>query len=177
VLALVLIPAGETPASSGLAAAGAALVVLGELVRLWAVRHIGAISRTRRDRLGPVVLSGPFGFVRNPLYLGNIALWVGFAVSARLLWMAPLIVILLGFEYHAIVRWEEGLLEERRGDEYRAYAARVPRWLPALGAGRQERSAGSFSWRDTFFSERGTLIAIASGYVVLWLKHRFWAHF
>jgi len=123
------------------------------------------------------VSSGPFGFVRNPLYLGNIALWVGFAVSARLLWLAPVIVVLLGFEYHAIVRWEEGLLEARSGDEYRTYAARVPRWFPALGSRPSERRAGSFSWHDTLFSERGTLIAIASGYVVLWLKHRFWAAF
>jgi hypothetical protein len=30
-----------------------------------------------------------------------------------------------------------------------------------------------FSWRDTFFSERGTLIAIAAGYALLWIKARF----
>ena len=49
-----------------------------------AVHHIGVISRTRSDRLGPLVASGPFALVRNPLYLGNIALWVGFALTARL---------------------------------------------------------------------------------------------
>jgi protein-S-isoprenylcysteine O-methyltransferase Ste14 len=171
---------GESPPAFSLALAGVSLVAVGELVRLWAVRHIGAISRTRSDRLGPVVSSGPFGLVRNPLYLGNIALWVGFALSARLVWMAPLIVILLGLEYHAIVRWEEGLLEARRGEEYRAYAACVPRWIPSLGASRrsfgrvQAGSDAPFSWRQTFFSERGTLIAIATGYLLLWLKHRVW---
>jgi hypothetical protein len=30
----------------------------------------------------------------------------------------------------------------------------------------------AFSWRDTFFSERGTLIAIAAGYILLWIKLR-----
>ena len=135
-----------------------ALVSIGEGLRLWAVHHIGVISRTRSDRLGPLVATGPFAIVRNPLYLGNIALWVGFAVTARMLWMAPAIVALLGFEYHAIVRWEERLLESRLGDAYRAYAAAVPRWIPnlaALRAGRQH--APPHSWRDTFFSERGTL--------------------
>jgi protein-S-isoprenylcysteine O-methyltransferase Ste14 len=175
-VALVVVQWREWPPSPVLTVAGVSLVVLGESIRLWGVRHIGAISRTRSDRLGPVVSSGPFALVRNPLYLGNIALWVGFAVSARLLWMAPIIVVLLGLEYHAIVRWEEGLLESRHGDQYRAYAARVPRWIPSLaspaspGAGH----AASFSWRQTLFSERGTLVAIATGYLLLWLKHHFW---
>src|SRR5262249_11470119 len=123
--------------------------------------------------------------VRNPLYIGNIALWAGFALTARLVWLAPAIVALLGLEYHAIVRWEERLLEARRGDDYRAYCARVPRWIPDSNAGvrgaRRENnvsaisahSAVAFPWRETLFSERGTLMAIAAGYLLLWLKARF----
>jgi protein-S-isoprenylcysteine O-methyltransferase Ste14 len=156
---------------------GAAIIALGEGIRLWGVHHIGAISRTRSDRLGPLISSGPFALVRNPLYLGNVALWVGFALAARILWMAPVIVLVLGFEYHAIVRWEETLLVSRRGDEYRAYAARVPRWLPnpfgASASSPAVTSTAAFSWRDTFFSERGTFVAIAAGYLLLWIKARF----
>jgi protein-S-isoprenylcysteine O-methyltransferase Ste14 len=182
VLALLLIPSSST--RSALPVLGAAVVALGELVRLWAVHHIGPISRTRRDRLGPLVVTGPFARVRNPLYLGNIALWAGFALGAGLPWMVPIVVAILGFEYHAIVRWEERLLETRRGDEYRDYAARVPRWVPTSTRGdREERSdqvlsagaassAVAFSWRDTFVSERGTLLAIAAGYLMLWIKRK-----
>jgi protein-S-isoprenylcysteine O-methyltransferase Ste14 len=147
---------------------------MGELIRLWGVHHIGAISRTRSDRLGPLVASGPFALLRNPLYVGNIALWVGFALMARLVWLAPAIIVLLGLEYHAIVRWEETLLESRLGDAYRAYAARVPRWIPNLHhgghGGHREKTLASFSLRETIFSERGTLIAMAVGYVLLWIK-------
>jgi len=100
------------------------VTLAGELLRLWGVHHIGAISRTRADRLGPLVSSGPFGIVRNPLYLGNIAIWIGFALTARLVWLAPVILILLGLEYHAIVRWEEQLLESRMAEAYREYASR-----------------------------------------------------
>jgi len=171
--------------SAVLVGSGVAVTVIGELIRLWGVYHIGAISRTRSERLGPLVASGPFARLRNPLYVGNIALWVGFALTARLVWLAPVILALLALEYHAIVRWEEMLLESRLGQAYRDYAARVPRWIPLFYRGdrkarREERreeglfgrDRSVFSWRATVFSERGTFIAIALGYLVLWLKLR-----
>jgi protein-S-isoprenylcysteine O-methyltransferase Ste14 len=177
-LMLLLIPAGDlsSPLSTLLWPIGVLTVAAGETVRLWAVHHIGAISRTRSDRLGPLIDTGPFGLVRNPLYLGNILLWLGFALSARLLWIAPLVVVLLAVEYHAIVHWEETLLATRLGDPYRQYLTRVPRWIPHLG-GAQSRAPSDadslprlFSWKETLYSERGTLIAIAVGYVLLFVK-------
>jgi protein-S-isoprenylcysteine O-methyltransferase Ste14 len=116
-LALLFIPPAE-PSASAVGWVGVAFVACGEALRMWAVRHIGVISRTRGDRLGPLVETGPFAVIRNPLYVGNLALWVGFTLSARLVWLVPIVIIVLGLEYHAIVRWEESLLESRRGDEY-----------------------------------------------------------
>jgi protein-S-isoprenylcysteine O-methyltransferase Ste14 len=177
-LALLLIPAAASPSflSTSQFGLGVLIVAVGEAIRLWAVHHIGAISRTRSDRLGPLIAAGPFAHVRNPLYLGNILLWLGFSVSAHLLWLAPVIVVLLAFEYHAIVRWEETLLTERLGESYRRYMQRVPRWLPTLGhdsssaMDQTELASGVFSWRDTLYSERGTLIAIVVGYALLAVK-------
>jgi protein-S-isoprenylcysteine O-methyltransferase Ste14 len=174
VAALLLIPGQRLSRPFLLDASGAALVALGEGVRLWAVRHIGAVSRTRSDRLGPLVTAGPFGYVRNPLYVGNMAVWVGFTLAAHLPLLAPVVAGVLAIEYHAIVRWEEGLLESRRGEEYRAYAARVPRWFPIAQRARTMASPlpsqPIFAWRETLYSERGTLIAIALGYVAIWIK-------
>jgi len=172
----LLVRLGEAPFSWTLVLAGTVLTLTGEAIRLWAVRQIGTISRTRSDRLGPLVTSGPFALVRNPLYIGNIFLWVGLAITARLLWMAPLVLVLLALEYHAIVKWEEDLLLAKRGEEYRQYCAQVPRWIPTKRRNRRERGERretGFSWPETLFSERGTLIAIAGGYVLLWLKNFF----
>ena len=200
-IAILLLRVGEAPASAVLIAGGVALTVAGEAVRLWGVQHIGVISRTRSDRLGPLVTTGPFAFVRNPLYLGNIALWAGFALASRQVWLVPVTIVVLAVEYHAIVRWEEHLLEARLGEAYRDYAGRVPRWLPTLHRGalnrgdrRDNKDLGqlhtsavsavpavqrdtlanrdAFTWRETLFSERGTLIAIAVGYLLLWLKFK-----
>jgi protein-S-isoprenylcysteine O-methyltransferase Ste14 len=167
-LALIILP----PASSSvtLVSVGLAVVVLGEALRLSAVRHIGTISRTRTDRLGPLIAAGPFGWVRNPLYIGNIMLWVGLAFIARLPWLAVPIAILLGLEYHAIVRWEEGLLTGRLGQPYRDYLRLVPRWIPRAPRTADKPLPPAFSWRETVFSERGTLIAIAVGFLLLWVK-------
>lgn len=173
VAALLLIPPTPDASGASLWVAGALIVSAGEALRLWAVHHIGAISRTRSDRLGPLISSGPFAFVRNPLYLGNIFLWIGFAISAQLTWIAPIIVVLLALEYHAIVRWEEGLLTERIGEPYARYVGTVPRWLPTFQATARGPINARFSWRQTLFSERGTLIAIGVGFLLLWLKARF----
>jgi protein-S-isoprenylcysteine O-methyltransferase Ste14 len=169
-LALALLVVRPESHSTVTPVIGTVIVVCAELLRLWAVRHIGVISRTRSDRLGPLVSTGPFAIVRNPLYIGNMALWTGFALTARLAWLAPVFLAVLGVEYHAIVRWEEGLLEARRGEAYREYAARVPRWIPAIRTERRVVPQPTHPWRDTLFSERGTLIAIAIGYVLLWIK-------
>jgi protein-S-isoprenylcysteine O-methyltransferase Ste14 len=172
VAALLLLPVPPLSASltTTLLAVGILTVFLGEAIRFWAVHHIGVISRTRSERLGPLVDSGPFSLVRNPLYVGNILLWIGFAFSARLAWMAPVVLILLALEYHAIVRWEERLLETRLGGSYVAYRERVPRWIPARFTPRNITGGGAFSWRETVYSERGTLIAIVVGYVLLFVK-------
>jgi protein-S-isoprenylcysteine O-methyltransferase Ste14 len=179
--AILVLRTGEAAPSVPLVAAGVAVTLAGELIRLWGVHHIGAISRTRSDRLGPLVDTGPFALVRNPLYVGNILIWMGFALSARLVWLAPVAGVVLAAAYHAIVSWEEQLLVSRVGAAYSAYSSRVPRWLPRLRTPRYlrdiseqvESSRSGFSWRDTIFSERGTFVAIALGYLLLWTKARF----
>ena len=173
VAALLLIPPPPDVRRVLPIAVGAAIVALGEAIRVWAVLHIGTISRTRSERLGPLVASGPFGYVRNPLYLGNILLWTGFSIVARLVWLAPIVVILLALEYHAIVRWEEQLLASRIGEPYVRYVRNVPRWLPSLTARTPSNGPALFSWGATLFSERGTLIAIGAGFLLLWIKARF----
>jgi protein-S-isoprenylcysteine O-methyltransferase Ste14 len=167
-LALIVIP----PSSSSVRWVwlGSVIVVVGELIRLNAVRHIGTVSRTRTDRLGPLIASGPFRWVRNPLYIGNIALWVGLALIAKLPWLVAPIALLLALEYHAIVRWEEQLLASRLGEPYREYLTTVPRWIPRPPDGSAGATAPAFGWSETLFSERGTLIAIAAGFVLLWAK-------
>lgn len=152
---------------------GAALVILGLAIRAWAVRHIGTISRTRANRLGELMTTGPFGLVRNPLYVGNFLIWIGLAFASGLLWMVPVAWVVFALQYGAITRFEERALTARFGDVYRRYTRTVPKWLPRIGALPQAQQAtGSHPWRAVAFSERGTLIAAAVMGILLALRYQ-----
>jgi protein-S-isoprenylcysteine O-methyltransferase Ste14 len=147
---------------------GPLLVLGGEALRWWAVGQIGVISRTRSTRLGPLITTGPFALCRNPLYVGNLLLWTGFTIWSGLLWMVPVTLAVFGSYYASIIGWEEALLRERFGDDYERYCAETPRWWPRANRLSTALSASAMhDWREVAFSERGTLIAIAVGGVLL----------
>ena len=156
-------------------AVGAALVLAGLSVRTWSVRHIGTISRTRSHRLGPLIASGPYALVRNPLYEGNFLLWTGFVLLSRLLWLLPIAWVTFGAQYVAIARWEQALLQAHFGKEYDEFAARVPAWWPRWRAlNRSIVKAPRHPWPEVFFSERGTLAAAALMIVLLAISYLAW---
>jgi protein-S-isoprenylcysteine O-methyltransferase Ste14 len=150
-------------------------VLAGLGIRYWSVSYIGTISRTRAARFGPLMSAGPFALVRNPLYVGNFLIWIGFAIESGLLWMLPVAWAVFALQYSAIVRFEEAALIRHFGESYEQYLRDVPRWVVdlrrvpvALGTRR------SHGWREVCFSERGTLIAAALTTVLLFAKYRWW---
>jgi Phospholipid methyltransferase len=154
-------------------ALGVVIVLAGLGIRSWAVSHIGTISRTRAARLGPLMTAGPFGLVRNPLYVGNFLIWIGCVVCSGLMWMLPVAWAVFALQYSAIVRFEEAALLRHFGASYEAYMREVPRWWPAVGRiGPALGTLGPFGWREVSFSERGTLIAAAAMTLLLFAKYR-----
>ncbi len=169
-LILLFVRYGEVT-SLAVVAAGAALVLSGQALRLWAVRHIGTISRTRTTRYGPLMTAGPYAVVRNPLYVGNWLLWTGFAVWSGLLWMVPIAWIVFFAQYRAIAGWEAAFIRSKYPGAYDDYARAVrpwmPRWPPLSAL---TPITPLHPWRDVFFSERGTLLAVALVSVLLTVK-------
>jgi protein-S-isoprenylcysteine O-methyltransferase Ste14 len=170
-LALVLLLVRKGAADAAwVTVAGPLAVAAGEGLRLWAVRHIGTISRTRTTRYGPLMTAGPYAVVRNPLYVGNWFLWTGFAVWSGLLWMLPVAWLIFALQYRAIARWEAAFIRSIYTSDYDAYARRVRAWIPRWPAPGPQVRAPLHPWREVLFSERGTLIAVGVMSALLVLK-------
>jgi protein-S-isoprenylcysteine O-methyltransferase Ste14 len=76
-----------------------------------------------------LVVDGIYRRSRNPLYLGLILVYLGLGVAAGSLWAIGLLVPLLWVINVGVVKREERYLERKFGDAYRAYKARVRRWI------------------------------------------------
>ncbi len=150
---------------------GLLLLILGEGLRLWGVAVIGKESRTRGSGVKQLVDDGPYAYVRNPLYLGNLLLTLGATCISKLLWMLPIVLILYAVQYVPIVLWEEEILTEQLGQLYADYCKRVARWWPRWQA--TAKSAPAYQWRAAFWSERSTLGTLVLLLVIMVAKENF----
>jgi protein-S-isoprenylcysteine O-methyltransferase Ste14 len=133
---------------------GVAVVVPGIVVRALASGHV------QKNEM--LTTSGPYGYTRNPLYLGSLVLAGGFAVAARSWWIAAGMVVIFLAIYLPVIRSEERFLQEHF-PEFADYAARVPRLLPRLMAFRN--GGGEFSW-ELYRKHREYNAIIGSGAMI-----------
>jgi protein-S-isoprenylcysteine O-methyltransferase Ste14 len=120
------------PALRGMVAgAGIGAIAAGVAFIGWAVVWFRR-SRTTLLPMRPsaaMVAGGPYRFTRNPMYVGLAAIYTGATLAAGFLWpLACLPAVLVAVRWLIIER-EERYLERRFGGEYRAFKARVRRWL------------------------------------------------
>ncbi|MHB1072384.1 MAG: methyltransferase family protein [Gemmatimonadaceae bacterium] len=167
-LAIPLLVPGDQSAMSW--AVGLLLVAIGEGVRLAGVAAAGSVTRRRSRDVQRLVTYGIFGWVRNPLYVGNFLAWIGFTVVSGVYWFLPVAAVLFAVEYTLIVRYEEGVLETIFGQEYLEYKSRTPRWIPRPPAVKE---AGEMSWKESWWSERSTLMQYGVLIIAFLLKARY----
>ncbi len=111
------------------------IALIGELIRFWGVSWAGSETRTTGGVGGTyLVISGPFAHVRNPLYVGNILMYLGLGIMSMALFPYLQIVAILFFivQYDFIVKEEEGFLEKKFGSDYQKFLQNVPRFFPRL---------------------------------------------
>lgn len=112
---------------------GFTIAISGELIRFWGVSWAGSETRTTGGVGGTyLIISGPFAFVRNPLYVGNILLYTGIGIMSWSLfpYLQIAAVMFFAVQYHFIVLEEEKYLKEKFGETYSVYVNNVPRFIP-----------------------------------------------
>ena len=155
---LVFALARPTPRSLAL---GLPLVALGEIVRLWASGHI--------EKTQVLATGGPYAHTRNPLYFGSVLLALGLAVAAASVWVAGAVVLYFAAFYPSVMREEANFLRSKFPEEYRAWEAGVPGFLPRIVPAGPRTSR--FSWaRVRANKEWRTAAALPVVAALLWAR-------
>jgi protein-S-isoprenylcysteine O-methyltransferase Ste14 len=160
---LIVMVAWANPSTQSMVV-GVALAAVGEFIRFWGVAHAGSLTRATGSVGAPqVIVSGPFAYVRNPLYVGNVFLYVGIGIASNALvpWLQVAAFLFFAAQYRVIVSLEEEFLEKEFGAGYLEYKRHVPRFLPRLVPYRAVVQEGQRPrWKEALRSERRTLQAI-----------------
>ena len=155
---------------------GFTIALLGETIRLWGVSWAGSETRTTGEVDGTyLIISGPFAYVRNPLYVGNILIYLGLGVMSFALF--PFLqlgaMLFFVFQYYFIVKEEENYLKNTYGKDYQNYCENVPAFVPRFTPYKNTVvEQPSFKLKAGLRSEKRTLqafIGISAAIVIMWL--------
>ncbi len=162
-------PGGET-LDGALDLAGVAVALLGQALRFYVLGWVPEGTSGQSDRLEASTLNtrGPYAYVRNPLYVGNLLICLGLMFIAHDGWVYA---VGLGFffgEYFFIIRAEENFLRGKFGVAFDDYCAQVRRWVPrlspAFGGALRE---GGFDLKRALKKEHNPFTAWATGAIAL----------
>jgi protein-S-isoprenylcysteine O-methyltransferase Ste14 len=136
---------------------GAAISLLGLLLRAWAAGHIRKNSA--------LATSGPYAFTRNPLYLGSFVLGLGFTIGSGRWYLGILFAVLFLGIYLPVMRVESGTLAQLFGESFQHYSRAVPLFFPRLTAYRSAEEKTNF---DGSLYLRYREYRAALGLVIAW---------
>jgi len=148
---------------------GVILVVTGELLRLNGVRYAGGETRTLKVGASVLCSSGPFAYLRNPLYLGNVIIYAGIVLIAggEFVWiLLPTTLTFFFLEYGLIISLEEETLRKKFNEEYGEYLSMVPRLIPRVSPWKGGSETVPMTIEKTLRTEKRTL-QIIGGFILL----------
>jgi protein-S-isoprenylcysteine O-methyltransferase Ste14 len=155
---------------------GIALALLGQALRFYTLGLVPEGTSGQGNQLEAVTLNtqGPYAFVRNPLYVGNLGICLGLLLVAHDPLVYALGLLFFFGEYHFIIRAEENFLRSRFAETFDDYCRRVRRWWPRLSRAYSGQLRQSFDVSRAFKKEHNPFAAWATGVVVL-LAWELWA--
>jgi protein-S-isoprenylcysteine O-methyltransferase Ste14 len=146
---------------------GVLLIGCGELIRIWAAGHL--------QKNETLTVTGPYAYVKNPLYVGTILITGGFCILADNVYL--LSVAMFAFCFHYIPykkRMEGDRLRRIFGAQFDDYDAKVPEYVPRWTRYSDRRLPWQFkSFMEN--SEEGIFLIVFLG-VLLILTRPYWAH-
>ncbi len=119
------------PTPNWLPIVGWSLVCAGIILAAGAISQFIRADTTYHPREGAtaIVKSGLYRFTRNPMYLANLFILIGFPLVLNSYWgliLSPALILLMN---RLVIQYEERYLEAQFGQEYLDYKSKVRRWL------------------------------------------------
>ena len=143
---------------------GLILTVLGFLLRLWCIRQIGGAARkTSAPKAEAIITWGPYGWIRNPIYMANMICFAGCTVLFGLLWALPVLLGIMALQYVATVRYEESFLRDKFGEEFERYSKETPRWFALPRWKSYPENHVPYPWPKLLKRERGFIFGLVFG--------------
>ena len=135
---------------------GVPVSALGLWLRAWAAGHLAKNQQ--------LATSGPYAWLRNPLYAGTLLVAAGLAIASHSWALGLLFAAVFLLVYLPVIELEEQHLRKLFPD-YEVYAARVPALIPRF---RRSDPAGRFRWKQYLRNEEyQALIGYVAGAVFL----------
>lgn len=153
----------------------ALLCLANAALRTWGTAYLNAaVMVDGQVHTSRLLADGPYRYVRNPLYLGNVLLALGVGLMTSRLGFAILVCGMIIYVYRLIAREEAGILASQ-GESFRAYCAAVPRLLPALRP-RVPPAGAKPNWKDGFLGEAfmWVMVVAIAGFAVSLNLTIFW---
>jgi protein-S-isoprenylcysteine O-methyltransferase Ste14 len=142
---------------------GLTLILIGEAGRLWAAGHL---SKNRE-----VTTTGPYAYVKNPLYIGTFLIMIGFCLLARQ-WVILAVGLVVFFFYYAPFKKkrEAARLRDLFGSVWDEYDRSVPDYIPRFSP-YEKKGAHQWAWaRVLSNSEHQTAVSTLMGITILSLR-------
>ena len=141
-LLILINPTFTAPARRWIFPSGALFFILGLAGRVWSSGFL-----VKNDLL---TTRGPYGRVRNPIYVSNILVGAGLVLMNGYYWLVIFLILLYAACYLPGMRVEEDNLRRRYGPAFETYARTVPLIWPRL---KVAEGYGGGSWRIRAYTE------------------------
>lgn len=138
-----------------------ALILAGLAIRSWAA---GTLRKKKE-----LATSGPYAWIRNPLYLGSFLMMVGFATLVHDLLTMWVVIGPVAWLYWQAVQTEERHMAELFPDQWPQYAASVPRFVPYKPVRPQLGAWSLAQWRHNLEYQAWLGSAVALAALKVWL--------
>ncbi|MHB8482357.1 MAG: methyltransferase family protein [Nitrospiria bacterium] len=117
---------------------GLPFIIMGEFIRTWSA---GCINKEYEQ----LTTWGPYAYTRNPLYIGNFLLGLGFVMMGNQWITIVLFLVIFFLIYRATIMDEEKSLFKVFGESFSEYKKSVPRFFPRFSSHTNEKQ--NFYWK------------------------------